>query len=68
LRLLKVSGSFVLFGSVHWTAGLPLAMVLFVGGSLGPAVVRHAPAKPLRCLIALGGMGLAIRLGLDTYS
>jgi uncharacterized membrane protein YfcA len=61
------AGSFVLFGSVHWTAVFPLAMGLFVGGSLGPVVVRHAPAKPLRCVIALGGMGLAIRLGLDAY-
>ena len=60
-------GSFVLFGSVHWAAAFPLALGLFVGGSLGPVVVRHTPAKPLRCVIALGGMGLAICLGLDAY-
>jgi hypothetical protein len=31
-------------------------------------VVREVPAKPLRWVIALGGIGLAIRLGLDAYS
>jgi uncharacterized membrane protein YfcA len=62
------AAAFVLFGSVHWAAVVPLAVGLFVGGSLGPLVTRHVPAKPLRRLIALGGIGLAIRLALDAYS
>ncbi len=30
-------------------------------------VVRHAPATPLRLLIAIAGLALAVKLGLDTY-
>jgi uncharacterized membrane protein YfcA len=38
-----------------------------LGARLGPVVVRHAPATPLRLLIAVAGIGLAVKLGLDTY-
>jgi len=34
---------------------------------LGPIVVRHAPATPLRLLIAVAGLALAVKLGFDTY-
>jgi hypothetical protein len=61
------AAAFVLFGPVRWSAVLPLAAGFLVGGRLGPIVVRNAPAAPLRLLIACGGLGLAIHLGLDTY-
>lgn len=58
---------FVLFGTVHWAAVAPLAVGLFVGGSLGPAVVRRAPPDLLRGVIALAGLALAVHLAIDAY-
>jgi uncharacterized protein len=58
---------FVAFGPVRWSAVIPLAIGFFMGGRLGPIVVRRAPARPLRVLIACCGLGLAIHLGLDAY-
>jgi uncharacterized membrane protein YfcA len=58
---------FIAFGPVDWSAAIPLAIGLLAGGRTGPALVRHAPAGPLRALIALIGLGLAIKLGLDAY-
>lgn len=59
--------TFVLFSSVHWSLVAPLALGCFAGGRLGPLLVRHAPAGPLRIAIAVAGMGLAIHLGIDAY-
>lgn len=58
---------FIVIGTIDWTAALPLALGLFVGGRVGPVVVRHSPARVLRLLIALAGLGLAVYLGLDAY-
>jgi uncharacterized protein len=58
---------FAIFGPVHWSAAIPLAAGVLVGGRVGPIVVRHSPARALRVLIALAGLGLAIHLGLDAY-
>jgi uncharacterized membrane protein YfcA len=58
---------FVAFGPVHWAAVLPLAMGLLVGGRVGPVLIRHAPAGPLRILIALTGLALAIHLAQAAY-
>ncbi len=59
--------AFIVFGPVHWEAVVPLGVGLFAGGWLGPRVVRRVPAGPLRLLIALGGIGLAVHLGVDAY-
>jgi uncharacterized membrane protein YfcA len=59
--------AFVLFGPVHWSAVVPLGIGLFVGGRLGPVVVRRAPPAGLRVAIAVAGLGLAVKLGLDAY-
>ena len=58
---------FIVFGPVHWAAAVPLALGLLIGGRIGPPLVRIAPAGPLRILIALTGLGLAIHLALDAY-
>jgi len=60
--------AFVLFGPVHWAAVLPLGAGLYVGGRLGPVIVRRAPTTPLRIVIAAAGLVLAIKLGIDAYS
>lgn len=59
--------AFILFGPVRWGAVLPLAIGFFVGGRLGPIVVRRAPATPIRVGVCLAGLGLAVHLGLDAY-
>ena len=43
------------------------AAVCLVGSRLGPVVVRHAPAGPLRVLIGVAGLALAVKLGIDAY-
>ncbi len=58
---------FAVFGSVNWIAAAPLAVGLLIGGRIGPIVVRHSPARALRVVIALAGVGLAVYLGLDAY-
>jgi uncharacterized protein len=59
--------AFALFGPVRWTAAAPLAAGFLVGGSLGPALVRRLPGARLRVAIALLGLGLAVKLGVDTF-
>jgi uncharacterized membrane protein YfcA len=46
---------------------LPLALGCLAGGRLGPIVIRHAPDRLLRAVIALAGLGLAVHLGLAAY-
>jgi uncharacterized membrane protein YfcA len=59
---------FGLFGPVHWGAAAPLALGLFVGGRLGPIVVRRSNPTVLRTLIGVAGVALAVKLGFDAYS
>lgn len=58
---------FIASGPVRWSAVVPLALGLIVGGRIGPIVVRHSPAGLLRVVIALCGLGLAVRLALEAY-
>ncbi|MDQ2728968.1 MAG: sulfite exporter TauE/SafE family protein [Actinomycetota bacterium] len=59
---------FAAFGPVRWSVVVPLAIGLLAGGRLGPIVVRRAPVRVLRILIALAGLGLAVHLGIDAYT
>lgn len=58
---------FVFLAPVHWPAMIALGAGGLVGARLGPIVVRHAPATPLRILIGLAGLILAVKLGLHAY-
>lgn len=51
-----------IWARVDWSAVAPLGAGMFVGGALGPRVARRLPADVLRWLVALVGMGLAVRL------
>lgn len=59
--------AFIIFGPVRWGAVVPLAAGFLVGGWVGPRIVRRTAAGPLRAVIALAGLGLAVHLGLDAY-
>lgn len=59
---------FAFVAPVHWAAVVPLGAGCLIGSRLGPIVVRHAPATPIRMLIGAGGMVLAVKLGIDAYT
>ena len=59
--------AFALFGPVRWAAVLPLAAGFLIGGRIGPVLVRYMPARVLRVVIGLGGLALAVKLGLSAY-
>lgn len=59
---------FVAFGPVDWQHCIPLAIGFTIGGRIGPMILRHAPAGPLRTLIGLAGVGMAIHLGIQAYT
>jgi hypothetical protein len=46
-------------------AAAPLAAGFLLGGIAGPGLVRRLPAERLRVFVALLGLGLAIKLGVD---
>jgi len=58
---------FIAVAPVDWLAVVPLGIGCLLGSRLGPVLVRHAPSTPLRLVIAVAGLALAIKLGLDTY-
>jgi hypothetical protein len=58
---------FAVFGPVSWLAAVPLTIGLLLGSWFGPPVVRRLPANLLRFGIALAGIGLAVKLGLDAF-
>jgi uncharacterized membrane protein YfcA len=60
--------AYIALTSIAWSAAIPLAIGLFVGGRLGPGLVRVVPHTLLRRVIAVAGIGLAIRLGISAYS
>ncbi|MFC9970840.1 sulfite exporter TauE/SafE family protein [Spirillospora sp. NPDC127200] len=59
--------AFALYGPVEWSLMPALAAGFLLGGRIGPVLVRKLPAGPLRVLIASGGIGVAVHLGIDAY-
>jgi uncharacterized membrane protein YfcA len=53
---------FALFGPVRWAAAIPLALGMLAGSAVGPSVTRRMPGGVLRVVVAMIGMGLAVRL------
>jgi uncharacterized protein len=54
--------AFILFCPVDWRAVVPLSIGLLAGSMIGPRLARRVPARILRWLAALLGLGLAARL------
>ncbi len=46
---------------------LPLGIGFLIGGSLGPRIVRHLPARLLKIVIGIGALGLAASLFKSAY-
>jgi uncharacterized membrane protein YfcA len=59
---------FAVFAPVQWSAVLVLGLGCLIGSRLGPVVVRHAPAGPVRVMIGVSGLALAVKLGVDAYT
>jgi uncharacterized protein len=54
--------TFIIFGSVDWRAVIPLSAGMLAGSMIGPRLARRIPAGVLRWLVALLGLGLAVKL------
>jgi len=52
----------ITFAPVRWAAVVPLGGGMFVGSTLGPRLARWLPGDVLRWMVALTGLGLAVRL------
>jgi len=59
--------AFVVVGDVRWDVAVPLGIGLLAGGRLGPIIVRRTDPTWLRVGIAIAGLGLALKLGVDAY-
>jgi uncharacterized membrane protein YfcA len=58
---------FALFAPVRWWFVLPLAAGFLIGGWTGPKLVRRMPPEGLRVVVALAGVGLAVKLAWTAY-
>jgi uncharacterized protein len=58
---------FAIAAPVNWPAVIAVGAGCLIGSRLGPVVVRHAPAGPVRAVIGVAGVALAIKLGFDAY-
>lgn len=44
---------------IYWWMVVPMGIGMFIGGYVGPVVIRHVPVRPLRIVIAFAAFGLA---------
>lgn len=43
---------FMFTSHIYWLQAIPLAIGMFIGGYIGPAILRRVPEKPVRIFIA----------------
>ncbi|MFB4300554.1 sulfite exporter TauE/SafE family protein [Actinomadura sp. NTSP31] len=58
---------FIMFGSVHFAAAIPLAAGFFVGGRIGPRLARGMSEGLLRSMAGTIGLLFSVKLGSDFY-
>lgn len=59
---------FVFISEIHWAAAACIAVGGIVGSYVGPKLLRRAPERPMRLVIGLLGIGLAITLFLESLA
>jgi uncharacterized membrane protein YfcA len=59
---------FAMLAPVNWAAAIAVGLGCLLGSRLGPVVVRYAPARPLRILIGVAALALAVKLGVEAYT
>ncbi|GAY72292.1 predicted permease [Lentilactobacillus kosonis] len=52
---------------VYWLLVIPLAIGFFIGGFIGPQIVRHIPERIMKGIVVIGAIGLSIWLFVDAY-
>jgi uncharacterized membrane protein YfcA len=50
---------FLLSGRIEWTVTLVMAMTALTGGAIGGAIASRVPAKLLRAIVIVAGLGLS---------
>lgn len=65
---LIAAGVFAFTGRVLWPAALAVCAGSVAGSWLGSVLVRYLPATPLRIVIALGGLVLAVVLAREAFA
>lgn len=58
---------FIFRGHIYWLAALPLAAGFFIGGFIGPSIVRRVPSRALNFLIGTAAVALSVYLFIRTY-
>lgn len=43
---------YIFTSHIYWLQAIPLAIGMFIGGYIGPIILRHVPEKPVRIFIA----------------
>ncbi len=52
---------------IYWLQVIPLGIGFFIGGFLGPKIVRLIPERVMKAIVIVGAIGLATWLFLDAY-
>lgn len=53
--------------TIAWQVIIPLLIGLFVGGYLGPVIVRYIPSQYIKTIVGIFALGLAAVLGYQAY-
>lgn len=61
------AGIFIWKLSIDWKVIIPLLVGLFIGGYLGPIIVRFIPSKVIQSLVGVFAIVLAMVLGYQAY-
>jgi uncharacterized membrane protein YfcA len=59
---------FIFTGHTHWAAAVPLAAGFFIGGRIGPSIVRRVPQQKLKIFVALMGGCVSVWMGIKAFS
>ncbi|CAH1850887.1 sulfite exporter TauE/SafE family protein [Convivina intestini] len=58
---------YILSSHIYWSLMVPLGIGLFIGGWIGPRIVRRLPERLLKIVISLAAIALAVDLFVKAY-